>query len=98
MDRAIAVVGSARVVRGGGSALRGRKEKSRRNIEAYQARVGQAVGQSQDGLLMRSKWKETRRFPDRQVSTQGTEKAEVEAMILGHHGTDCPNSTWRYYR
>ena len=19
-------------------------------------------------------------------------------MIVGHHGTDCPNSTWRYYR
>jgi hypothetical protein len=28
------------------------------------------------------KWKETRRFPDRQVSTKGTEKAQVEAVTL----------------
>src|SRR5262249_53467988 len=28
--------------------------------------------------------KEARRFPDRQVSTEGTEKAKVEAVILGH--------------
>jgi len=28
------------------------------------------------------RWKETRRFPDRQVSTKGTEKAQVEALSL----------------
>src|SRR5262249_12413282 len=41
---------------------------------------------------------EARRFPDRQVSTKGAEKAQVEAMTLGANGTYGPNSTWRYYR
>ena len=30
------------------------------------------------------RWQETRRFPDRQVSTKGTEKAQVEALTLIH--------------
>src|SRR5262249_50235332 len=30
------------------------------------------------------RWKEARRFLDRQVSTKGTEKAQIEAVILGH--------------
>ena len=30
------------------------------------------------------RWKETRRFPDRQVSTKATEKAQVEALSFGN--------------
>ena len=25
-------------------------------------------------------------------------KMAKTSAITGHHGTDCPNSTWRYYR
>ena len=50
---AFAVIGGARVVRGGGSALKERK--SRRNIEVHQARLGQVVAQDLVGLLLRSK-------------------------------------------
>src|SRR6516162_9622936 len=48
-----AVVGGRRVVRGSGSALKGKK--SRPNIAVLPARLGQAVAQGQGGLLLRSK-------------------------------------------
>src|SRR5262245_52011318 len=52
----IAVIGGGRgVVRGGGSALKGREEKSRRNIGAVRVRLGQVVAQDLVGLLLRSK-------------------------------------------
>src|SRR6516162_1927459 len=44
------------------------------------------------------RWQETTRFSNRQVSTQGTEEAQIEAMTLVTNGTGCPNSAWGYYR
>src|SRR6516165_103382 len=91
------VVGSRRIVRGGGSALKGRKVPPKYRSPSGDTWAGR--GASPRWLVAAIKGgKKLGRFPDRQVSTQGTEKAQVEAVILGHHGTDCPNSTWRYYR
>ena len=53
MDRAIAVIGGGRVVRGGGSALKGMKVPPK--YRSPRVRLGQVVGQSQGGLLLRSK-------------------------------------------
>ena len=55
------VVGGRRVVRGAGSALKGRKV---RNIEVLQVKLGQVVAQDLVGLLLRSKVEKTRRFLD----------------------------------
>ena len=42
-------------------------------------------------------WKETRRFPDRQVSTQGTEKAQIEALTSYISANFVKNSkVWAY--
>jgi hypothetical protein len=49
----IAVVGGARIVRSGRSALR--EEKSRRNIVVHQVKLGQVVAQNLVGLLLRPK-------------------------------------------
>ena len=53
LQQQLATLGVTRVVRGGGSALRGRK--SRPNIEVHQAKLGQVVAQDLVGLLLRSK-------------------------------------------
>jgi|SRR5215467_11233936 len=53
MDRAIAVVGGARVVGAGGSALKGRKVPPK--YRGPSGETGQAVAQDLVGLLLRSK-------------------------------------------
>jgi hypothetical protein len=44
--------------------------------------LGRSWGEAKVACCCRQRWKETRRFPDRQVSTKRTEKAQVEALAL----------------
>ena len=57
--------------------------KSRRNIEVRQAKLGQAVAKKPRWLVAAIKGGK-KRFSDRQVSTKGAEKAEIEALTLVH--------------
>src|SRR5262245_23524563 len=75
LERMVAVVGGARVVRGGGSVLKGKKVPPKYRGPSGETWAGR--GAKPKWLVAAIKGG-TRRFPDREVSTQGTEKAQVE--------------------
>ena len=80
LERMDAVAGGTRVVGGGGSVLRGRKVPPK-----YRGPSGETwAGRRKTCLACccDQGWKEDRRFSNRQVSTKGTEKTQVEAMTI----------------
>src|SRR5262245_58838846 len=97
MGSAIAVVGSRRVMGGRGSALRGGKVPPK-----YRSPSGETwAGRGAKPNWLVAAIKDGRKLDDFLIdksAQKGRKKRKAEAVILGHHGTDCPNSTWRYYR
>jgi DNA-binding protein H-NS len=77
----IAVFGGARVVRGRGSALKGKKVPPKYRGPSGETWAG-SWSKASLACCCDQGWKEARRFPDRQVSTKGTEKAEIEAVTF----------------
>src|SRR5262245_39494523 len=78
-DRAIALVGGRRIWSRGWKRIE-RKEGPAEISRSVRRDLGGSWRKTSMACCCDQRWKETRRFPDRQVSTKGTEKAQVKTL------------------